>query len=96
MSITVRELLEPPEPPEFDKSRRRDRKERKTVPQNEYFVPGDGIMQEVIQAEICRYLGNDALVKPGKYKYRQGYFIRAYRNLTPVSYLGHHSYSEGT
>ncbi|KAN0071607.1 hypothetical protein V8E54_010203 [Elaphomyces granulatus] len=43
--------------------------------QNEYFVPGDGISREVIQADICRYLGNDALG-------RQGYLIRAYRNLT--------------
>ncbi|EAW12728.1 putative transcription factor RfeG [Aspergillus clavatus NRRL 1] len=43
--------------------------------QNEYFIPGDGISREVIQADICRYLGNDALG-------RQGYFIRAYRNLT--------------
>lgn len=33
--------------------------------QNEYFIPGDGISREVIQADICRYLGNDALVKPG-------------------------------
>lgn len=32
---------------------------------NEYFIPGDGISREVIQADICRYLGNDALVKPG-------------------------------
>ncbi|GAB1195780.1 hypothetical protein APSETT444_005043 [Aspergillus pseudonomiae] len=29
--------------------------------QNEYFIPGDGISREVIQADICRYLGNDAL-----------------------------------
>ncbi|GLI79370.1 hypothetical protein PoHVEF18_007701 [Penicillium ochrochloron] len=43
--------------------------------QNEYFIPGDGISREVIQADICRYLGNDALG-------RQGFFIRAYRNLT--------------
>ena len=33
--------------------------------QNEYFIPGDGISREVIQADICRYLGNDALVRPG-------------------------------
>ncbi|KKK25177.1 hypothetical protein AOCH_004555 [Aspergillus ochraceoroseus] len=29
--------------------------------QNEYFIAGDGISREVIQADICRYLGNDAL-----------------------------------
>ncbi|KKA18677.1 Transcription factor RfeG [Rasamsonia emersonii CBS 393.64] len=43
--------------------------------QNEYFIPGDGISREVIQADICRYLGNDALGQ-------KGYLIRAYRNLT--------------
>lgn len=36
--------------------------------QNEYFVPRDGIDREVITADICRYLGNDALVRPGNYE----------------------------
>ncbi|RFU28580.1 hypothetical protein B7463_g7752, partial [Scytalidium lignicola] len=55
---------------------------------NEYFVPKDGIDREVITADICRYLGNDALVRPGTYEnpqtrqIEQGYFITAYRNLT--------------
>lgn len=35
---------------------------------NEYFVPKDGIDREVITADICRYLGYDALVRPGKYE----------------------------
>lgn len=38
--------------------------------QNEYFIPGDGISREVIQADICRYLGNDALVRPGTHNVR--------------------------
>ncbi|KAK4188939.1 hypothetical protein QBC35DRAFT_450699 [Podospora australis] len=55
--------------------------------QNEYFVPRDGIDREVITSDICRYLGNDALVRPGTYespdgRVTQGYFITAYRNLT--------------
>ncbi|KAF4582974.1 transcription factor RfeG [Ophiocordyceps camponoti-floridani] len=56
--------------------------------QNEYFVPRDGIDREVISADICRYLGNDALVRPGQYDNPQtgqtvhGYYITAYRNLT--------------
>jgi len=56
--------------------------------QNEYFLPRDGIDREVIQADICRYLGNDALVRPGTYEDPatrqplQGYYITAYRNLT--------------
>ncbi|OLN86132.1 hypothetical protein CCHL11_05227 [Colletotrichum chlorophyti] len=55
---------------------------------NEYFVPRDGIDREVITADICRYLGNDALVRPGHYENPQtgqvvqGYYITAYRNLT--------------
>lgn len=38
--------------------------------QNVYFVPRDGIDREVITADICRYLGNDALVRPGTYQVR--------------------------
>jgi hypothetical protein len=34
----------------------------------EYFVPGDDINLEVITADIARYLGNDALVRPGIYE----------------------------
>ncbi|KAK3905522.1 hypothetical protein C8A05DRAFT_41528 [Staphylotrichum tortipilum] len=55
--------------------------------QNEYFVPRDGIDREVISSDICRYLGRDALVRPGTYESQdgrpiQGYYITAYRNLT--------------
>ncbi|KAH8838480.1 hypothetical protein MCOR27_008467 [Pyricularia oryzae] len=53
---------------------------------NEYFLPRDGIDREVITADICRYLGNDALVRPGHLerdgRVVQGYYITAYRNLT--------------
>lgn len=38
--------------------------------QNEYFLPRQGIDREVISADICRYLGNDALVRPGHYEVR--------------------------
>ena len=41
-----------------------------TILQNKYFVPRDGIDREVISADICRYLGNDALVRPGHYEVR--------------------------
>ncbi len=58
--------------------------------QNEYFVPGDGIAPEVITAEICRYLGNDAVVRSGTGNINgrsiAGYCLKAYRNLTSVSY----------
>jgi hypothetical protein len=35
---------------------------------NEYFIPKDGIDREVITADICRYLGNNALIRPRNYK----------------------------
>ena len=55
-----------------ERERERDRASR-AQPQasartNEYFVPKDGIDREVITADICRYLGNDALVRPGTYE----------------------------
>jgi hypothetical protein len=31
-----------------------------------YFLPGDGISREVIQADICRYLGADATCLPAR------------------------------
>jgi hypothetical protein len=33
---------------------------------NQWFVPGEGIAREVITADIQRYLGPDALVRPGQ------------------------------
>lgn len=76
-----------------DAERDRDRASRTQQQQasartNEYFVPKEGIDREVITADICRYLGNDALVRPGNYEnpttrqVQAGYFITAYRNLT--------------
>ncbi|KAE9365301.1 hypothetical protein N431DRAFT_98608 [Stipitochalara longipes BDJ] len=72
-----------------DRERERDRRaQQASARTNEYFVPKDGIDREVITADICRYLGNDALVRPGNYEnpqtrqIQQGYFITAYRNLT--------------
>lgn len=47
--------------------------------QNEYFIPGDGISREVIQADICRYLGNDALVRPGNHNVCPPMFPCQYR-----------------
>jgi hypothetical protein len=37
---------------------------------HEYWIEGAGISREVIQADICRYLGNDALVRPGHHQVR--------------------------
>lgn len=35
---------------------------------NEYFCPEEGISREVITADICRYLGPDALVRPYRHQ----------------------------
>lgn len=53
-----------------DRDRERDRRNAAAASArtNEYFVPKDGIDREVITADICRYLGNDALVRPGNYE----------------------------
>jgi hypothetical protein len=37
-------------------------------PSNDYFLPEEGISRDVIQAEICRYLGPDALVRPYRHQ----------------------------
>jgi hypothetical protein len=49
---------------------------------NEYFLPDAGIDWEVLQHEICRYLGNDATVRPCQRGGRGGYLVRAYRFFT--------------
>jgi hypothetical protein len=38
--------------------------QKMSLPSNDYFLPGEGISREVITADITRYLGNDALVRP--------------------------------
>lgn len=54
---------------ERDRGDRASRQQQQAAARtNEYFVPRDGIDREVITADICRYLGNDALVRPGTYE----------------------------
>lgn len=50
--------------------------------QSQFFINGEGIDREVITTDICRYLGNDALVQPGTHMvsrfracYYEGTFI---------------------
>ncbi|KAL0258202.1 hypothetical protein SLS55_007375 [Diplodia seriata] len=58
----------------------------RSTPTRQWFQPGEGIAREVITADIQRYLGPDALVKPGigtgEYEGVEGYWITAYRTLT--------------
>jgi hypothetical protein len=63
------------------------RREEPSSRYQEYFLPGEDINREVIQYDICRYLGNDATVRPYSHPDgRQGYLIKAYRAPTVVSY----------
>ena len=38
---------------------------------NEYFIDGDGIHREVLQREICKYLGPEAYSRPSTYNVRR-------------------------
>jgi hypothetical protein len=67
-------------------SRPSRRSEENSSRYQEYFLPGEGFNREVIQHDICRYLGNDATVRPYQHSDgRQGYLIRSYRAPTSVS-----------
>ena len=58
----------------------------------EWFHPANGIDRAFISINIQRYLGNDATVRPGlgidDNEGVQGYWIKAYRNLTTVCNSG--------
>ena len=43
---------------------------RKRPALNEYWIDGEGIHREVLQGEICRFLGSDATCRPGDYNVR--------------------------
>lgn len=44
-----------------------ERREEPSSRYQQYFLPGEDINREVIQYDICRYLGNDATVRPYTY-----------------------------
>lgn len=77
-------------PPTFEKHKTEESYTEKdfshSMPTRQWFQPGEGIAREVITADIQRYLGSDARVRPGEgtgeYEGVQGYWIIAYRNLT--------------
>ena len=50
--------------------REREYSSSSRAPNNQFFVDGEGIHREVMQREICKYLGPDALSKPGDYNVR--------------------------
>jgi hypothetical protein len=47
---------------------RQDERVRRVKPgsDRDFWIPSDGIDRDVITYEITRYLGQDALVRPGK------------------------------
>lgn len=67
------------------KSSSREKASANTQRQSTFFISGEGIDREVITTDICRYLGNDALVKPGTHhdkstgRVQEGFYITAYR-----------------
>jgi hypothetical protein len=48
---------------------------------NQWFTPGDGIAPAIITADIQRYLGPGAIVRPGRHQRQYGYWVTAYRQL---------------
>lgn len=57
-------------PPTFEKSKTGEGYTSKdfsqSLPTRQWFQPGEGIAREVIMADIQRYLGSDAQVRPGE------------------------------
>ncbi|KIX98162.1 uncharacterized protein Z520_06242 [Fonsecaea multimorphosa CBS 102226] len=63
--------------------RDRDEPSRPQLQLSEFWCPGEGIEREVIQHEICKFLGQDATCRPGvDSRGRPGYWVRGYRALT--------------
>lgn len=60
----------------------RDRPERESARLNEYFVNGEGIHREVMQREICKYLGPEAYSRPGTHNGATGFIVTAVRPFT--------------
>src|ERR1700744_6143468 len=49
-----------------DTTMRDDRRDEPRATLSEYWCPGDGIEREVLQHEICKFLGQDATCRPGQ------------------------------
>ena len=55
-----------------NRDRREPARDRNREPSglNEFFVDGEGIHRDVMQREICKYLGPEAYSRPGTYNVR--------------------------
>ncbi|MCJ1468585.1 hypothetical protein MMC07_007214 [Pseudocyphellaria aurata] len=69
------------EPDRREPDRRGDRGRESGL--NEFFVDGEGIHRDVMQREICKYLGPEAYSRPGTYNGAPGYIVTAVRPFTP-------------
>lgn len=68
-TVVALQKLEASIPPKSKSSRTQQGKSLPgIIRQNEYFLPRDGVDREVITRDICSYLGNDALVRPGNHE----------------------------
>ena len=45
---------------------------------NDFFIEGEGIHREVLQREICKYLGPEAYSRPGSYNVRHSLSISTF------------------
>lgn len=73
-----RETREPGREPGREREREREypsSTSTRGAPLNEFFVDGEGINREVLQRELCKYLGADALCRPGTYNVRLLYLV---------------------
>lgn len=61
----------------------RESKKAKGAGLNEYFIDGEGVQREVLQKEICRFLGPEAYSRPYSMKGVEGFMIQAIRPFTP-------------
>jgi hypothetical protein len=49
---------------------------------NEYWIDGEGILREVLQSEICRFLGAEATCRPGDLNVRSLVCHKLFESLT--------------
>ncbi|KAL2037260.1 hypothetical protein N7G274_009949 [Stereocaulon virgatum] len=66
--------------PEYEESSGRDPARRNGLKQ--FFLDGDGIHREVLQMEICKYLGPEAVSRPYNHEGIEGYRLNAIRTFT--------------
>ena len=67
---------------------------RRLKGKGKWFIDGDGIHPEVMEREICKFLGPEASFEPATYNDVIGYDVDAYRQFTPAMLEDLHALSE--